>query len=166
MPLYIVDSNFFIEAHRINYPIDIAESYWTKVKKFADDGIIISIDKVKNELYDKNDVLEKWCKQNLPQNFFQKSETTIHSYAKVANWVYSKKDHYLPKAIDEFLDKDEADAFIIAYAMEDIKNRVIVTQEVSEPNRKNKIKIPDVCKFFQIRTINTLSLFRELGEKF
>ena len=36
MPIYIVDSNFFIEAHRINYPIDIALSYWEKIKKFAD----------------------------------------------------------------------------------------------------------------------------------
>ena len=166
MPIFIVDSNFLIEAHRINYPIDIALSYWEKIKKFADTEIICSIDKVKAEIYDKNDILEKWCTTNLPKDFFKNSETAINSYKKVVTWAYSKNNHYLPKAIEEFLNSKEADAFLIAYALEDIKERVIVTQEVSKPNTKNKIKIPDVCLNFQIRTINTLGLFRELNESF
>ena len=55
MTVYVVDSNFFIQAHRVNYPLDIAYSFWNKVKELAEAGKIISIDKVKDELYDKND---------------------------------------------------------------------------------------------------------------
>jgi hypothetical protein len=60
MEVYILDSNFFIQAHRVSYPLDIALSFWKKVKQLAAEGKIISIDKVKNELYDKNDALEVW----------------------------------------------------------------------------------------------------------
>ena len=44
MSLYIVDSNFFIQAHRAYYPIDVIQSFWTKVKQLADEGKIKSID--------------------------------------------------------------------------------------------------------------------------
>ena len=46
--IYVVDSNFFIEAHRATYPLDVAHSFWNKVKQLADDGKIVSIDKVKS----------------------------------------------------------------------------------------------------------------------
>lgn len=32
MVVYVVDSNFFIEAHRANYPLDVAFSFWYKIK--------------------------------------------------------------------------------------------------------------------------------------
>jgi hypothetical protein len=43
MVVYILDSNFFIEAHRVSYPVDVAYSFWNKVKQLAENGIIISI---------------------------------------------------------------------------------------------------------------------------
>lgn len=47
MSVFVVDSNFFIQAHRHTYPLDVVRSYWDKVKDLAQDGTIISIDKVK-----------------------------------------------------------------------------------------------------------------------
>lgn len=58
MALFIVDSNFFIQAYRVYYPLDVATGFWSKFKMLADAGIVVSIDKVKQELYDKNDDLE------------------------------------------------------------------------------------------------------------
>jgi hypothetical protein len=72
----------------------------------------------------------------------------------------------MPSAISEFLDAEEADAFIVAYALSDRQNRIIVTQEVSQPERKNKIKIPEPCNAFGISYINTIEMFRKLGETF
>lgn len=68
--VYVVDSNFFIHALRVYYPLDVAYSFWQKVKQLAHDGEIISIDKVKDEIFDHNDDLENWCKENLPHDFF------------------------------------------------------------------------------------------------
>ncbi len=101
MSLYIVDSNFFIQAHRAYYPLDVIQSFWVKVKQLAEEGKIKSIDKVKNEIYSNashEDELKDWC------------------------------------------------------------------DEKSEPNRKSRIKIPEVCNQFGVRYINTVDLLRELNE--
>jgi len=166
MGVYVVDSNFFIQAHRINYPIDIAFSFWNKVKQLADEGKIISIDKVKKEIYDKNDTLEAWCIANLPDDFFKDTSQIIAEYEQISGWAITKNDFYLPNALSEFLDADEADAYIVAFVLADPINRVVVTQEISQANRKNKIKIPDVCNAFNLSYVNTIEMFRQLAETF
>lgn len=166
MGIYVVDSNFFIQAHRVNYPLDVAFSFWNKVKQLAEEGKIISIDKVKNEIYDKNDALEEWCRANLPEDFFKESSEVMAAYGQVSAWAISRSYHYMPNALNEFLDADEADAFIVAYALANPNNRIVVTQEISEPNRKNKIKIPEACIALNVQFVNTMDMFRRLGETF
>ena len=166
MSVYVVDSNFFIQAHRANYPLDVALSFWAKVHQLAHEGKIISIDKVKDELYNKNDELEAWCKANLPDDFFKDSSEVMHSYGQVISWAVSKINHFMPKAINEFLDADEADAFLVAFTLSDNTNRIVVTHEISQPNRKNKIKIPEACIDLNVRYVNTIDMLRQLGESF
>lgn len=45
-------------------------------------------------------------------------------------------------------------------------NWTIVTYEKSQPERKNRIKIPEVCIHFNVRYIDTIQMFRELNESF
>jgi hypothetical protein len=166
MSIYVVDSNFFIQAHRETYPLDVVPSFWRKVKQLAEEGRIISIDKVKNEIFRVDDELKTWCVANLPEDFFKATLSIMASYAQVSIWAASRSGHYLPRALNEFLDAEEADAFIVAYALADAAERVIVTQEISEPNRKNKVKIPEACNGFHISYVNTIEMFRQLGETF
>ena len=66
MSKYIVDSNFFIQAHRSIYPLDVVQSFWVKVNELSRNGTIVSIDKVKKEIYDNSsheDELKIWCEQ-------------------------------------------------------------------------------------------------------
>lgn len=72
--------------------------------------------------------------------------------------------HFTPIAIQEFLETDLADPWLIAFAMRN--NWTIVTYEKSQPDRKNKIKIPEVCNQFNIRHIDPIRMFRELNESF
>ena len=166
MSIYVVDSNFFIEAHRTTYPLDVAHSFWNKVKQLAEDGKIISVDKVKKELYGHEDALKTWCVDNLPEDFFKDTTQVMPQYGQIAVWAASRSSHYLPHALAEFLDADEADAHIIAYALSDNANTIITTQEISEPNRKNKVKIPEVCNALGVQYCNTIVMFRQLGETF
>jgi hypothetical protein len=76
----------------------------------------------------------------------------------------SKNIHYLQRAIDEFLDAEEADAWLIAYALNN--KLTIVTYEVSAPNQKSKIKIPDACIPLGVQFINPMEMFRQLNEQF
>jgi len=171
MAIYVVDSNFFIQAHRDYYPLDVTFSFWDKVKRLAESGLIISIDKVREELYtnkkeEEKDELEKWCRANLSNDFFKDTSQIMTSYGQVSNWAVSKSGQYTPAAINEFLGVDEADAFVISYALSDLNNRIVVTQEVSSPDSKKSIKIPDVCIAFNIPVMNTIQMFRNLGETF
>lgn len=166
MALFIVDSNFFIQAHRATYPLDIAIGFWTKVQQLAESRTIASIDKVKNEIYANNDELKIWCKENLPSDFFRSTTEAINEYRKVSEWALSKDSHYMQSAINEFLGVDEADAFLIAFSLVDPDNRYIVTQEVSAPQKKSKIKIPDCCNALGVNYVTTIEMFRKIGETF
>ncbi len=97
---------------------------------------------------------------------FVPSETVIEQYAQVAAWATSRADHYRPVALNEFLHADEADAWLVAYSLADVGNRILITHEVSQPNAKNKIKIPEPCDALGVRYLNSISMFRELEVRF
>ncbi|WP_321827812.1 DUF4411 family protein [Maribacter dokdonensis] len=167
MNKYILDSNFFIQAHRSIYPLDVVQSFWLKIKSLSQAGIITSIDKVKKEIFDNSsheDELKLWCDSNLSNEFFINTDTVLENYISIVNWTNSMSHHYTSNAIKEFLETDLADPWLIAFAMSN--NWTIVTYEKSQPERKNRIKIPEVCNHFNIRYINTIQMFRELKESF
>ena len=84
----------------------------------------------------------------------------------MVSWATERSNHFLPNAINEFLDSEEADAFIIAYVLSENHDRVLVTQEIRDPRSKKKIKIPDVCVDLDLKYVNVMTMFRELGESF
>ena len=166
MKTYIIDTNCFIQAHPASYPLDVAHSFWIKFKLMADEGKIISIDKVKKELFKNDDSLKDWCSKNLPQDFFKEfSSSAMPEYAKLSYWANSHKQ-YKPSAKAVFLDSERADAFLAAYASLDSSKLVVVTQEVSAPDSKTNIKLPDACNEVHVHCVNLMQMFRELEETF
>lgn len=164
---YLLDSNFFIQAHRFYYPLDVVESFWARTEELASNGHIISIDKVKKEIYDKSsheDELKLWCIDNLDDQFFHSTDEALPQYIQIVQWVNSMRHQYLDSAIEEFLQADLADPWLVAYAMKE--NLVIVTYEKSAPEAKKRVKIPEVCNHFRVRFIDTIEMMRELNSKF
>ena len=145
-------------------PLDVAESFWNKVKELAKNGKIISIDKVKKEIYSNEDDLKKWCEANLPDNFFKDTTSILTTYSQIVGWAVSKSAQYNQQALNTFLDADEADAWLVAYALEN--NLKVVTNEVPAPFSKTSIKIPDVCLAFKVPYLNPMGMFREMGERY
>jgi len=164
MSVFILDSNFFIQAHRMYYPLDVAISFWNQVEQLALSRAIISIDKVKNELYQNDDELKAWCQSKLPNDFFKDTSSIIGSYTNVVTWTMGKTTQYLQGAINEFLDADEADAWLVAYGL--AHGLTLTTYEISAPNAKKKIKIPDPCNDLGVNFTNTIGMFRTLGVQF
>jgi len=161
---YVLDTNFFIQAHRLNYPFDIFPVFWNGIKDLAGDGKILSIDKVKDEIFSNEDDLKIWCDTNLPNDFFKDTQPVIAEYAQIARWANSRNSHYTQAALNEFLSADEADAWLVAYGL---KNQTtIVTHEISQPDRKNRIKIPEPCNHFNVNFINTIEMLRALRQSF
>ena len=161
---YLIDSNFLIQAHRGTYPLDVATSFWLKIKQLADDRKIISIDKVKNEIHQYKDQLTNWCEANLADNFYQHSATVMPAYAQVIRAAQLRIPSYRQTALDIFYDAEEADAWLIAHALH--LNLPLVTHETSAPEKTTIVKIPDICQLLGVRTLTTVEMFRELGERF
>jgi hypothetical protein len=164
MPLFLLDSNFFINAHRVYYPFDVVPSFWTRVQDLANKNLIGSIDKVANEIRHGNDVLKDWIDNSLPKNFFAETSVFINEYAQIAQWAYGRANHYNAGALNEFLQAGEADAWLIAAAMNG--RQTVVTHEVSNPEMKSRIAIPEPCNHFNISFCNTIEMFRRLGVTF
>ena len=88
------------------------------------------------------------------------------SYGLISQWANSKSNHYTPSALNEFLDVDEADAFLVAYTLHDSTNRILVTHEISQPESKKKVKIPEACIALNVTFLNAMDMFRYLQETF
>ncbi len=162
---YLLDSNVFIQAHRMHYPFDVVPNFWNKLQNLSNNDIILSIDKVKKELCDSHnpDALGLWCLNDMKNDFFVDTSSCIDKYALIANWAASHPQ-YVQSAKDEFLSTDLADPWLIAFAIKN--NYTLVTHEVSNPQMKKRIKIPEPCNHFGVRFISPIDMFRELKEQF
>ena len=87
MPLYVADTNFFVQAHRVHYPMDIVPGFWKKVIELDQKGLLVSIDKVKDEMVEYKDDLSHWISNELSNTFFKDSSSILSEYARVTAWA-------------------------------------------------------------------------------
>lgn len=150
---YLIDSNVFIQAKNFHYRFQFCQGFWQWLTDAHEAGLVFSIDKVRQELNDgkKDDPVRLWA-DDLPNSFFiadMHDNAVMQSYKDVMEWNIS--NHYKIQAKDEFARFDKADAFLIAAAK--AYGFSIVTHEVSRPDSKKRILIPDAAKVFNIESI-------------
>lgn len=159
---YLIDSNVFIQGKNFHYNFAFCSGFWQWVEEAYRKNLVYSIQKVKAELVDgrKDDDARVWA-ENMPSGFFLddiKDPKVMAAYRDVMTWV-SLDTHYLTSAKDVFSDLEKADAFLLAYAK--AHDCVIVTQEISDPNKKRAIPIPDAA--IKIGNIKTISIYELLS---
>lgn len=153
MHKYLVDSNIFLQAKNFHYRFDFCSHFWSWIKQAHNDGMLCSIQKVKKELSrgQDGDPVKEWL-NDLPDSFFIPDDTdakVIIKYREVMQWTVSNT-HFKDAAKKEFARSDIADAFLIAVAL--AHGYEIITHELSNPDRKNKIQIPDAALYFGVKT--------------
>jgi len=160
--LYVLDANVFIEAARRYYAFDLAPKFWLSLIDNANEGIVISIDRVQKELVKGKDELANWAKQDFHGAFVLSDEDDItQSYREIMNWV-EDQNQFLDAAKTDFA--NSADGWLIAYAK--VKEYTVVTHEVLAPDVKKKVPIPNVCQQFGVPYVDTFSMLRNLGVRF
>ncbi|PJG85446.1 DUF4411 family protein [Conservatibacter flavescens] len=159
MKRYLIDANIFITAKNTFYQFGFAQCFWDLLLELHKKGIVYSIKAVKDELLAQSDELKEWVK-NVPDSFFEDHFESVDSYAKLMIYgqdlVNTKK--VMQKAFDDFAEEKNADAWIIAHAME--HGYTLVTQEKFNPDAKKRIMIPNVAIAHHVETI-TLFEFME-----
>ncbi|WP_115510361.1 DUF4411 family protein [Xanthomonas arboricola] len=157
---FIVDSNVFIQGKNFHYDFAFCTGFWDWIEAGYNAGVIFSIRKVREELLrgKKGDLGRDWA-MNMPTGFFLDDAgdpAVMKNYGDVQAWALKDK-HYLPAAKAKFASADLADAFLLAYAK--THGFEIVTQELSNPDKRREIPIPDAAiKLGGIRTISIYQL--------
>ncbi len=161
---YLLDTNVFIQAKNTYYSFDICPGFWTSLKRHAQAGRVISVDRVFDELKSGHDVLSDWV-EGVEECLFKKTEDkdVIAEYRRVVAWAESQKQ-ITRKAKDDFSRSENADAWIVAYAI--ANGCTVVTHETFEPAVQRAVKIPNVCRAFGIVSVNTFEMLRGLNAKF
>jgi hypothetical protein len=161
---YVIDANTFMEAARGYYAFDFARPFWDTLQVYAQNKKIISIDKVLDEINKGNDELKLWANSEF-KPYFDNSQTSevVQEYATLVNWA-DQHPTYLQMAKDEFMEDENADAWIIAYAM--ANDCTVVTDELPNPNSKKRILIPDVCNAFGVPYCDSFAMLRALNFAF
>ena len=160
-PLFVLDSDVIIGAYRNHYAPDICPGFWDCIPLYFQSGHLISIERVFDEIQNPGDLVQ-WA-QNAPSGLFAFSgeQPAITAYGTVMDWVQNSSQ-FKPEAKRKFA--AGADGWLVAYAQ--IHSAVVVTQEVSAPEAKNKVPIPDVCRVFGVDYVNSWEMLRQLGVRF
>ena len=163
MPQYVVDTSLFIQAQRQYYARDIAPGFWSKLVELQKSGILISVDKVLEEIngyYDPTDPLGDWAGNICPAEMFDATANPQIAayYSTLVDWI-ENNPLYRPAALAEFA--KGADGWVIAYALEN--DCTVVSMEVSAPLSEKSAKIPDICGAFKVDHIDTFDLMRAEG---
>ena len=157
---YLLDADTFVSAHRNYYRFSFCPAYWQALLDHHKHGTLSSIIPVRKELLKGKDVLSDWVKNDVPENFFH--ETTdvkvTQTYGTILRWV-GALPQLLPAAHAKFA--NSADGWLVAYAK--VHGLSVCSYEVSSPESKANIKLPDVAKQFGVTCLKPQEMLQRLG---
>lgn len=164
--IYIIDSNALIAPYKMYYAFDLIPAYWNELEKYFNNGHIVVLDVVKDEIYKGNDALTGWISKLDNLTIIPRvTGETVKYYQEVLEFIKSS-GYYKEQALYEWAPSNIADPWLIASAK--ANNFTLVTQEVksgglSKKNPNKKAKIPDVARFFDVNTLNLYDMMRNLN---
>lgn len=162
---YCLDTSVYTQAHRSYYAFDIAPPFWNALVTLAQNGTVISPIAVYDELKEGKDDLKQWAKDHHKILFIEPDGKVNEAYRQVVE--FADKRYRDQHQIREFL--KGADPWVIAQAK--AHNLTVVTMEgVKQAENVDKatgrfigkIKIPNMCDHFGIKSIPTYELLRAL----
>lgn len=157
MPDYWIDSDVFIQAKNGPYGFDIAPGFWAVLDRMNGMGLVASSTLARDELMAGNDELADWARERgATAMFVEPDEGTQASFQRVAQHV---RGRYAENQAAKFL--SGADPWLIAHSMS--SGGKVVTQETRVGDNSEQVKIPNVCDFFGVESLNMYQMLRELG---
>ena len=156
----VLDANTFIEGKNLYYRFAVCPGYWDWILRENANGTVFSIDRVQDELTVGTDDLAAWAGAR-SKEFFLPVDTLAASVAgQISAWVYTRG--YTQAAIATFL--NSTDYWLVAYAL--AHGYTVVTREVSSPESKKRVLIPDACLAVGVPCRSPFDLLSELGAVF
>ena len=162
-PVYVLDTNVFVQAHRRHYAFEICPGFWDCLIHHHKTGLIVSIDRVRDEIL-AGDALETWVKDTAPSTLFASTADTAvtTNYALMVSWVQTEAQ-FRVEAKAEFA--QVADGWLCAYAKAHSQH-VVVTHEELSPDAQKRVPLPNVCKQFGVDYADPFVMLKQLKAQF
>ena len=162
LSLFVLDTNVFVEAHRRYYAQDLCPGFWDCLTHYCNEGRVLSIDRVRDEMLSNQDQLSDWANQAPNDLFVSSAEPeVVNAFTDMMGWV-QRNEQFLPEAKVEFA--SVADGWLAAYAR--VHSAVVVTQEIYSPGVRKRVPLPNVCRQFGVDYRDTFEMLRELEARF
>jgi hypothetical protein len=152
---YSLDTSAFLDGWSRWYPIQTFPSLWDNLGQLIDNGDIVTIQMVIDELRAGSAGPIKWLKGR-SKNIVVPLDTAIQAEVKVIMTQF-------PTLVNHSTGKSKADPFVIALAK--VHNLTVLTGE-KRSRTPGVVRIPDVCDHFTIPHINLMGLIKRQGWKF
>ena len=147
---YCIDTSALIGAWIRWYPQEMFPSLWERVDTLIDDDRLISSEEVLHELERKEgDTLHEWAKER--HEVFLPLGDDIQTCASQIMTTH-------PRLVDGRTGKSFADPWVIATAH---THKAIVVTEEKPTGKRDRPKIPDVCRDMQVDCISFVDLIRQ-----
>lgn len=157
---YLLDSNTYIQAKNQYYGMDICPAYWDWLDQQVGQGFVASIDLIGKELREGNDELAEWVKKRAA-HFIRNDDTETQAIVSQIAQAVMAADYNVGNR-EIFLAK--ADPWIIAKAKS--IGAIVVTHEAHAAPNTKKVKIPNICRQFDVDCVDTFQFLRELNARF
>ncbi|MDE0502495.1 MAG: DUF4411 family protein, partial [Candidatus Poribacteria bacterium] len=76
-PLFLLDADAFIGAHRRYYALDLCPGFWECLIHYCGENRVRSIDRVRDEILINSDRLSGWVKQAPTDLFVSSAEPSV-----------------------------------------------------------------------------------------
>ena len=158
---YLPDADVLIASYRDRYPPDLFPGFWDCLSHHLATGDMLIIDRVSDEILFPVGLVQ-WVEQ-ASNGYFPTTadQSIVDAYRQLMDWV-QENPQFTPAARADFA--SGADGWLAAYAM--VHGAVVVTNEVSAPDARRKVPLPDLCDQFKIHKINTITMLRRIAANF
>lgn len=159
--MYLLDANTYIQAKNHHYQMGFCPAFWDFLNQQFESGMLASVRQVYDELCEQDDELAVWAKAHSNHFHLLTSDALQEKFSLIANHVATLPNKNLA-SVKKFL--GGADPWLIAVAS--LTNETVVTHEKSVEANSKKIKIPNICRDFNVTCINPYKLLADLEAKF
>lgn len=163
---YLIDTNSLITPYKTYYPFDFARKFWEQMKKTIENGNVVLLDLVKDEVNKGDDELSEWINGFSSSLIIShKQPVIIAKYAEILRHI-QMSSYYKEKALLDWSKADVADPWLIATAC--TYGYKIITFEtkngnLSTINKSSRAKIPDICSVFGVECETLYNMMRVLS---
>lgn len=156
--LYLLDANVLIDANGKYYNMERVREFWEWLAHVAREGKVKIPIEIYEEITKGTDELATWAKRSSNRDdLILKEDVDEALLRRVID------EGYALNLLDVDIGKLGRDPFLIAYALSNYSDRIIVTNEISKPNLKAANKhVPDVCNFLGIKWCDAIQFFEDM----